>query len=71
MGVWSTRLRRTLSSRPCVSTEKTGRETGRREAGPPEVAQITETMVPAAVVVLEPTNLLRISPGWRSEHPSR
>jgi hypothetical protein len=55
----------------CVSAEKTGEETGRREAKPPEVAQITETVVPDAMVVLEPTNLLRISPGWRSEHPSR
>ncbi len=26
--------------------EKTGRDTGRREAEPPEVAQITETVVP-------------------------
>ena len=31
---------------PCISTEKTGRDTGRREAEPPEVAQITETVVP-------------------------
>jgi hypothetical protein len=29
-----------------VSTQKTGRETGPREAEPPEVAQITETVVP-------------------------
>jgi len=58
-------------SRACVSTEKTGRETGRRETGPPAVSQITETVVPDAMVVLEPANLLRISPGWRSEHPSR
>ena len=34
------------SAQPCVSTEKTGRVTGRREAEPPEVAQITETVVP-------------------------
>ena len=32
--------------RQCVGTEKTGRETGRREAEPPELAQITETVVP-------------------------
>ena len=55
----------TLLQTPPVSTEKTGRVTGRWEA------QITETVVPDAMVVLEPTNLLRISPGWRSEHPSR
>ena len=64
------RFRGSHSSRPGVSTEKTGRVTGRREAEPPEVAQITETVLPDAMVVLEPTNLLRISPGWRSEHPS-
>jgi hypothetical protein len=34
------------SAKPYVSTEKTGRDTGRREAEPPEVAQITETVVP-------------------------
>jgi hypothetical protein len=39
-------FRRSHSSRPSVSTEKTGRETGRWEAEPPEVAQITETVVP-------------------------
>jgi hypothetical protein len=41
-----TRFRRSHSASPCVSTEKTGRETGRREAEPPEVDQITETVVP-------------------------
>ena len=65
------RFRGSHSCKPCISTEKAGRETGRREAGPPEVAQITETVVPDAMVVLEPTNLLRIPSGWRSEHPSR
>ena len=64
------RFRGTHSSRPSVSTEKTGRETGRREAEPPEMAQITEMVAPDAMVLLEPTNLLRIPSGWRSEHPS-
>jgi hypothetical protein len=40
------RFRRSHSAKPCVSTEKTGRQTGRREAEPPEAAQITETVVP-------------------------
>jgi hypothetical protein len=32
--------------KPSASTEKIGRVTGRREAEPPEVAQITDTVVP-------------------------
>ncbi len=54
-----------------LSQGKTGRGSVLREARPPEVAQITEMVVPDAMVVFEPTNLVRIPSGWRSEHPSR